>query len=125
MFAMLTGVTFVVLLSIIFVSTTQFMRHQIDDSIGNEIDEILTDSQTRDLGAIKTVVDALSRHPSGFYYLLQDAAQIAIAGNLPAIDPIAGVREWRRSDAKPAGAFAAIRGRGVSLADGYLFVGWS
>jgi len=125
MFATLTGVTFVVLLSIIFVSTTQFMRHQIDDSVGNEIDEILTDSQTRDLGAIKTVVDGLSRHPSGFYYLLQDAAQVAVAGNLPATDPIPGVREWRKSDARRTGAFSAIRGRGVSIADGYLFVGWS
>jgi signal transduction histidine kinase len=125
MFATLTGITFVVLLTIIFVSTTQFMRHQIDDSVGNEIDEILTDSQTRDLGAIKTVVDGLSRHPSGFYYLLQDAAHMAIAGNLPATDPIAGVREWRKSAAKPAGAYSAIRGRGVALADGYLLVGWS
>jgi signal transduction histidine kinase len=79
-------------------------------------------------------VHALAQHPSGFYYLLQDSAGTVLAGNLPALAPDAGIREWRewrewrKSSAgpkSPKSPFAALRGKGVSLPGGYLFVGWS
>jgi signal transduction histidine kinase len=114
MYATLTGITFVILFGVISLSTTRFMRHQIDDSVANEIDEIVADAQSGDLPAIRGVVESLSKHPSGFYYLLQDSAGRVVAGTLPATDAIAGVREWGK-----------IRGRGMVLPSGYLFVGWS
>ena len=114
MYATLTVITFVILFGVIFLSTTQFMRHQIDDSVANEIDEIVADARSGDLPAIKDVVGSLSKHPSGFYYLLQDSGGRVMAGTLPATDPIEGVREWGK-----------IRGRGMALPAGYLFVGWS
>jgi signal transduction histidine kinase len=125
MYATMTGITFVILLSVIFISTTRFMRHQIDDSVNNEVEEILADSPGGNPDAIRQVVEGLAKHPSGFYYLLQDAKGLVQAGNLPALDPQAGVREWGET-AKPRNSgLSAIRGRGVILPGAYLFVGWS
>ncbi len=125
MHAALTGISFLVLFSVIFLSTTRFMRHQIDDSVASELDEILTDSQGRGIEAVRTVVHALAQHPSGFYYLLQDSGGAVLAGNLPALAPGAGIREWREASSAPKSPFAAMRGRGVNLPGAYLFVGWS
>jgi signal transduction histidine kinase len=125
MYATFTGITFVILLGVIYLSTTRFMRHQIDDSVANEIDEIITDSRGRDLAALKPSVEAMSKHASGFYYLLQDSTGNVVAGNLPSIDPAPGIREWNKSKAVPRAAFSQIRGRGMLMPDAYLFVGWS
>jgi len=119
----LTGISFVILLVVIFFSTTHFMRHQIDDSVSSEVGEILADSQ--EPGSIRAVVQGLSRHPAGFYYLFQDDHGVAQAGNLPALEALQGVREWPKSPNLKRSAFSAIRGRGVIVPGGYLFVGWS
>ncbi len=125
MYATLTGITFLVLFSVIFLSTTRFMRHQIDDSVTSEVDEIIADAPDRSVAAIERVVQALAQHPSGFYYLLQDANGIVRAGNLPALDPKEGIREWPLAAKGQGSAFSAVRGRGISLPGAYLFVGWS
>jgi signal transduction histidine kinase len=125
MYATLTGISFLVLLSVIFLSTTRFMRHQIDDSVTSEVDEIIADAPDRSLDAIQGVVQALAKHPSGFYYLLQDANGLVRAGNLPALDPKEGIREWPQASRGQDSAFSAVRGRGISLPGAYLFVGWS
>ncbi len=121
----LTGVSFVILLAVIFFSTTHFMRHQIDDSVSSEVGEILADSQGQGPDSVRSVVQGLSRHPAGFYYLYQDAHGVAQAGNLPAMDPDEGVREWPQTSKSKRTVFSAIRGRGVIVPGGYLFVGWS
>ena len=81
MYAALTGVSFVILLGVIFLSTTRFMRHQIDDSVSSEVGEILADTRGQGLDALRSVVHGLSSHPAGFYYLLQDSHG-AVLGNL-------------------------------------------
>lgn len=125
MYAALTGVSFVILLGVIFISTTRFMRHQIDDSVSSEVGEILADTGDQGLDALRSVVHGLSSHPAGFYYLLQDSHGAVLAGNLPAIDARDGIREWPQSDKPASSPFSAIRGRGTRVAGGYLFVGWS
>jgi len=125
MYATTTGITFVILLSVIFVSTTRFMRHQIDDSVNNEVEEILADSSSGNPDAVRQVVQGLAKHPSGFYYLLQDSKGLVQAGNLPAVDPQPGVREWGKAKKAYTSGPSAIRGRGVLLPGAYLFVGWS
>jgi signal transduction histidine kinase len=125
MYATLTGISFLVLFSVIFLSTTRFMRHQIDDSVSSEVDEIMADAPDRSVDAIQTVVQALAKHPSGFYYLLQDSNGVVRAGNLPALDPTDGVREWPQASKDQPSAFSAIRGRGINLPGAYLLVGWS
>ena len=47
MYAGFTGLSFLVLFGVIFWSTARFMRHQIDDSVSNEIDEIVSESRER------------------------------------------------------------------------------
>ena len=37
MYAALTGISFLLLFSVILWSTARFMRHQIDDSVANEL----------------------------------------------------------------------------------------
>jgi len=125
MYATMTGITFVILLGVIFISTTRFMRHQIDDSVNNEVEEILAVSPGRDIDAIRQMVQGLAQHPSGFYYLLQDSKGLAQAGNLPAVDPQPGIREWGETTKAGNSVLSAIRGRGVILPGAYLFVGWS
>jgi signal transduction histidine kinase len=125
MYAGLTGLTFLLLFAVIFWSTTRFMRHQIDDSVANEISEIITDAQSNEADGLRTLVQGMARHPSGFYYLLQDARGHVLSGNLPATEPLTGVREWEESHKVSRTPFAGIRGQGVLVAGNYLFVGWS
>ena len=125
MYATLTGISFLVLLAVVFLSTTRFMRHQIDDTVANEIEEIFANSPNCGLDAVRPAVDALTKHPSGFLYLLQDSGGVLRAGNLPPLNSKEGVREWPAASARSHSAFSAIRGRGIAIDGGYLFVGWS
>jgi signal transduction histidine kinase len=120
MYAGLTGISFAVLFGVIFWSTARFMRHQIDDSVASELNEIL--SQVSNTEGVAAVVQGLAKHSSGFAYLLQDASGVVRAGNLPAANPREGIREWGESPLSP---YSAIRGRGVDISGDYLFVGWS
>jgi signal transduction histidine kinase len=138
LYAALTGFCFLVLFGVIFWSTAHFMRHQIDDSVSSEIDEIRADSRAGGAAGMAAVVQGLARHSSGFVYLLQDASGAVLAGNLPGIDPVVGAREWAEARDSPKGlsigspngspnasSYAAIRGRGLLVGGNYLFVGWS
>jgi signal transduction histidine kinase len=125
MYAALTGISFLVLLAVVFLSTTRFMRHQIDDSVANEIEEIFANSPNRGLDALRPAVVGLTKHPSGFLYLLQDSGGVPRAGNLPPLNSKEGVREWPAGSARSRSGFSAIRGRGIAVDGGYLFVGWS
>ncbi len=125
LYAGLTGISFFLLFGVIFWSTARFMRHQIDDTVSNELNEVLTDGQSQTTAGIQVLVQGMARHSSGFYYLFQGRNGEVLAGNLPKIDPTPGIREW----GGPAGArktpYSGIRGRGVDVSGDYLFVGWS
>jgi signal transduction histidine kinase len=124
-YAGMTGLSFIVLFGVILWSTAHFMRHQIDDSVANEIDEILTDPQSTNPAGLASVVAGLARHSGGFYYLLQDSAGSVIAGNMPSLDPKLGIREWSKAPGVPRPRDRAVRGKGVAVEGCYLFVGWS
>jgi len=121
----MTGFSFIVLFGVILWSTTHFMRHQIDDSVANEIDEIVTDPQSSNPAGLASVVTGLARHSGGFYYLLQDSAGKVIAGNMPGLDPKLGIREWANPPRAERPRGSAVRGKGVAVDGCYLFVGWS
>jgi signal transduction histidine kinase len=125
MYAALTGITFLLLFSVVFWSTARFMRHQIDDSVSNEISEIVTDGQADEPEGLRLLVQGMARHPSGFYYLLQDSHGSVLAGNLPPTEARLGVREWTASTSQRRTPYSGIRGQGVNLSGNYLFVGWS
>jgi signal transduction histidine kinase len=121
----MTGLSFIVLFGVILWSTTHFMRHQIDDSVANEIAEILTDPQSRDPAGLATVVSGLARHAGGFYYLLQNSAGEVLAGNMRGLDPKQGIREWADGPRSETPRGSTVRGKGVVVKGDYLFVGWS
>ncbi len=122
-YAGLTGISFLVLFGVIFLSTARFMRHQIDDSVNSEIDEIRSGTHGLDAAQTRAFVQDLIRHSQGFVYLLQDRSGTVLAGNLSALTPILGPREWHIP--RQSSVYSDIRGRGATLGDGYLFVGWS
>jgi signal transduction histidine kinase len=124
LYALVTGVSFALLFGIIFWSTARFMRHQIDDSVANELSEILSDSP-RDVASLRTTVSGLARQSSGFSYLLQDADRHELAGNIRALPPTEGVFEWKSEGRAPERRRDHLRGQGVRVGENYLFVGWS
>ncbi len=124
LFAGVTGVSFALLFAVIFWSTTRFMRHQIDDSVANELSEIMADAPG-DVAGMRTIVAGLARQSSGFTYLLQDAQGRVLAGNIRSIPPRAGVFEWESEATQSDRRRGRIRGQGVNVGTNYLFVGWS
>ncbi len=124
LYAGVTGISFALLFSVIFWSTSRFMRHQIDDSVANELNEILADAPG-DVAATRTIVNGLARESSGFAYLFQDAHGEVLAGNIRALPPRVGVTEWESEATHSDRRRGRIRGRGVLIGDNYLFVGWS
>jgi signal transduction histidine kinase len=124
-YAAMTGLSFIVLFGVILWSTAHFMRHQIDDSVANEIDEIVSDPQSINLAGLASVVSGLARHSGGFQYLLQDSGGIVVAGNMPGLEPQPGIRELTMASGTGRRRDRAIRGKGVAVEGGYLFVGWS
>ena len=104
------------------------IERQIDSTVANEIAEVQGDAAGGGLPALARVVRPLAAGAApGIYYLLEDANGRVLAGNLPAMAPILGVRNLhpaRSGDRRIARAARAIRGRGVRTAGGgYLFVG--
>ena len=124
LYAGVTGISFALLFSVIFWSTSRFMRHQIDDSVANELNEIVTDAPG-DVAATRAIVKGLARESSGFAYLFQDAHGEVLAGNIRALPPRVGIAEWESEATRFDRRRGRIRGRGVLVGDNYLFVGWS
>lgn len=124
LYAGVTGVSFALLFAVIFWSTSRFMRHQIDDSVANELNEIMSEAPG-DVAATRAMVAGLARESSGFVYLFEDARGQVLAGNVRALPPRVGVFEWDSVATQADRRRGHIRGRGVRLGDNYLFVGWS
>lgn len=106
---------------------TGYFAGQIDRTVSNEILELQANGRGRGLAGLKSVVAAYAHEaPAGIYYLLQDASGRPLAGNISALDPVIGVRDWpshKRGGNFP-GSLHAVRGRGVIVDEGaYLFVG--
>jgi signal transduction histidine kinase len=125
LYAGMTGLSFIALFGVILWSTTHFMRHQLDDTVANEINEIVSDPQATNAAGLAAVVTGLSHHAGGFYYLLQDSTGAVLAGNMSAISPVVGIREWATDPGMGQHRHRGVRGKGVAVSDAYLFVGWS
>ena len=72
LYAGVTGISFALLFAVIFWSTSRFVRHQIDDSVTNELNEIMSEAPG-DVAAMRAMVSGLARESSGFAYLFEDA----------------------------------------------------
>lgn len=126
LYAGLTGASFLLLFGVVFWSTANFMDQQIDATVASELSEIQADAQGGDVEHLRDIVQGMVGRAPGYYYLLQDARGVVLAGNLPAVDPLPGVREWPGPAKHRKHPLSGIRGYGVALADGtYLLVGLS
>jgi signal transduction histidine kinase len=116
-----------VLFAVIAWSVDQFMSSQIDTTVSNELAEIQADAGGADIQALKQVIEGVTVHSPGFYYLLQGPDGRVLAGNMVAIRPQPGLRHLKWPHQTPEHhAGSGVRGRGVLLPDGsYLFVGLS
>ena len=72
LYAGVIGVSFALLFAVIFWSTSRFMHHQIDDSVANELNEIMSEAPA-DVAATRAMVRGLARESSGFVYLFETA----------------------------------------------------
>jgi len=106
---------------------TGFIADQIDQTAASEIKEVQTAAHGSSLADLqKTVADYAANTPQGVYYLLLDKNNMKLAGNIPSVEPILGVRSWPARD--EGGTFKGtaheVRGLGVVAPEGaYLFVG--
>lgn len=122
----LTGLSFLLLFAAVYFSTARFMSRQIDATVATELAELQSDARDSQSGGLAEVVRDLSGRTTGYYYLLQDRGGVVLAGNLPRIEPLPGVRDWPGSARHRGDSMQGIRGRGAVLPDGsYLFVGMS
>ena len=123
-FACLALVSLVVLFVVVFWSTTRFMQHQIDMTVDSEFNEVHASVEAQDLPSLQRAIEASTKEPGGFYYLLQDSSGKLLAGDLPGLDPIVGVREWRGDRRLREYPQFDLRGRGEIGPDrSYLFIG--
>jgi len=121
-----TSLGYLLLFGSVFWATTHAMERQIDASVAGELTEIQSATPDGNIASLRDGVAALIGRSPDFYYLLQDARRQMLAGNLPATDPVLGVRQWPGSTRHRESPFSGIRGRGVLVSDGgYLFVGLS
>jgi signal transduction histidine kinase len=126
LYAGLTGLSFLLLFAVVYFSAARFMDGQIDATVAAELAEVQSDALDSRSGGLAAVLRDLSSRTTGFFYLLEDGGGAVVAGNLPRIDPVPGIRDWPGSARHRGDSMQGIRGRGVALADGgYLFVGMS
>ena len=126
LYAALFFISVLLLFGAVYWYGTGYVAGEIDLTVANELKEIQTSVDFRTQGPQRTVAKYAAQSPGGVYYLLRGGTGKRLAGNIPALDPVEGVREW--SAGEVSGHFPravhSVRGRGVRLEDGtYLFVG--
>jgi len=117
------SIALLIFLFLVISVTTTILIRQNDLTVQGEIKELLNDAHSKDLSKIAQTVERMSANSPQYFYVLQNRAGDYLAGNLPAIVPIQGVREW---DGKPLGSdeFVHLRAFGLQIVDeAYLFVG--
>ncbi len=108
-----------VLFGLVYWLATSYVAGQIDAAVTTEISEEKADARGHGARGLEGVVAAQAAHASpDAFYLLEDASGRVLAGNMPHMKPVLGVREWT----SPSGI--GVRGRGIREPDGgYLLVG--
>jgi signal transduction histidine kinase len=126
LYGSLTSVGYLLLFGVVFWSTAHYMEQQIDATVGDELAEIQAAAPNGNTVQLRDAVAALIGRSPNFYYLLQDARGQVLAGNLPSMEAVRGVRQWPGSVRHRRNPFSGLRGRGIQVSDGaYLFAGLS
>ncbi len=121
-----TSVGYLLLFGIVFWSTAHYMEQQIDATVADELAEIQAAAPNGTTAQLRDEVVALIGRSPDFFYLLQDVRRQVLAGNLPSMEAVSGVRQWPGSVRHRRNPFSGLRGRGIPVSGGaYLFVGLS
>jgi signal transduction histidine kinase len=127
LYAGLFCVSVVILFGAMYWVGTGFIADQIDQSVSGEIAEVRTAAHGHSLEDLrKTVATYSANNPEGFYYLLLDRKGAKLAGNVPPLAPVLGIRTWPEHEdgGNFAGTTHEVRGLGAAGPEGsYLFVG--
>jgi len=103
--------------------TTTILTRQNDLAVQGEIKEVLNDAHDEDLSKIAQTIERMSTNSPQYFYVLQSRARSHLAGNLPALVPTQGARNWE-GKALASDEFIHLRGFGLrTVEDAYLFVG--
>ncbi|WP_228518605.1 MULTISPECIES: HAMP domain-containing sensor histidine kinase [unclassified Gluconobacter] len=100
------------------------LSQQIKQSVANERDEALSEARIKDVAHLEPVMSELVRNEPGFYYLLQNASEHIVVGNMLHLRHVPGWRtlSWTHRSLPPD--YHPVIGYGLILQDGgYLFVG--
>ena len=100
------------------------LDRQMRETVMNERNEALADAKHQDVSHLAPVMRDFVQSEPGFYYLLQDAKQIVVIGNMFHLRPHPGWRmlSWTHRTSPPD--HRPVLGYGTVLDDGgYLFVG--
>lgn len=100
------------------------LTRQIQKSVSDEREEALSQAGIHDVAHLRPVMAELVRNGPGFYYLLQDAQERIVTGNMLHLKPDQGWRNltWTHRPLLPERR--PVIGYGLILQDGgYLFVG--
>jgi signal transduction histidine kinase len=124
------SIVFCIALSVLFYfalwSSATMVTREIDRTVASEVREVLNNAQGQDLAYLAVTVNHMSATSPRFFYLLQSVSGDRLAGNMPSMQPILGVHEWRETRLTPRGRILRVRGLGVrAIDDAYLFVGLS
>ncbi len=114
---------FVVSVGILFIAVSWAVsnatRQQVDTDVADEIRELTRAAGSLKLAAVRrTIAEYAARPDDRMHYLLQNAAGKVVFGDLPPMAPRFGRQTLRLN-----GMRWPIRGGGMKLPNGYLFVG--
>jgi signal transduction histidine kinase len=116
-----------VLFGAMFWFGTGYVADEIDRTAADEISEVREAADGSSLESLRQTVATYTKHtPPGVFYYLQDRSGHVLAGNVPRLAPIEGLRSWSPDESKAwfPQAKHGVRGRGVRVVDdAYLFVG--
>ena len=128
LYAAVFSVSVLLLFGVMLWAAPRGIDRQIDATVSNEIKEVTGDAAGGGLAGLARVVRPLAGGAApGIYYLLEGPRGRVLAGNLPRMEPVLGVRVLHprhATDRRIARVARPIRGRGVrTVGGGYLFVG--
>ena len=133
-YAVVTGVTFIVLFGLTYWIATEALNRQIRSEVEAEMSSLLTDWKPGNRIEFARELDGIFQTPAGapFYFFFADENGARLAGNLSGTDRVPGWREADFAGASPVGVDGSadndddhrLIAFGKALADGtFLLVG--
>ncbi|WP_075678215.1 ATP-binding protein [Stenotrophomonas sp. TD3] len=123
LYALITGLSFLVMFGVMYWSATHYMKEQIDGAVAAELHEVELAAAGDGWRSLSMAVDASTRAGNGFHYLVLNPDGEKVAGDLPVRPPQLGLVDGLHLPASGDAPALELRGGGRASADGgYLLV---